>query len=731
LAGHRFCLRYAGRIPERKEKHMPRCQPIVWMLVAAMVGSVAAWAQEDTVGIEILSRPGDPDFDTVAAKLPAMTKPREAVGVKDHPYEAGVAYDGTIQLGDDNYGWEGAGPFAWIELGTPAARFGSTGCKKRLLDGYLPVVVAECELGGLRCELTVLGWSEKMSPDTDAWTYARLMVSNPAQDKKEIALAMRFQPESDKYPPLRRQLQVPAAGTAEVCYKLPTPTKGRPAGEVEKAEFQQRLEEARQSWTKLLNSGMQINVPEPRVNDACRAWQAYTYINTDKRNGICEIHDGAGFYEEIFGYSQALACHAFDMWGKHDDARRYLEALVSLVKPDGLIFLSYGLPDNGSLLIGLCEHYRMTGDADWLRKQAPTMVKLCDWLINKRKESLKLGPDGKKPVTYGLIKFTPYCDFREQTFDYYGDAYSCTGLEHVAATFAELGLKDDAARFAKEAAAYRTDILASMDAAVIEHDGVKLLPMEPDTLRLLKDGKYKGGEYYGLVASMFLESELLPPADPRFKLVTEAIEKRGGLILGMSEFADGIDHAYTFGYWLNCLRRDEVKRVLLGFYGSLAYGMSRETYAGVEVAHIMTGEPERTLPHTYSGTQQLKLLRLMLVQEEGRDEQGRSDELILCRAIPRPWLAAGKRVEVRNAPTSFGPVSFTIESRVDQGRIVVNIEPPQRRLPKSIRLCLRQPGEAPIREATVIGKSVERVSGETVFIKPEKGAMRVEVEVKY
>lgn len=43
----------------------------------------------------------------------------------------------------------------------------------------------------------------------------------------------------------------------------------------------------------------------------------------------------------------------------------------------------------------------------------------------------------------------------------------------------------------------------------------------------------------------------------------------------MSRFHDLVDHAYAYGYWMNCLQRDEVKRVILGLYGSMAYGMSR------------------------------------------------------------------------------------------------------------------------------------------------------------
>ena len=66
----------------------------------------------------------------------------------------------------------------------------------------------------------------------------------------------------------------------------------------------------------------------------------------------------------------------------------------------------------------------------------------------------------------------------------------------------------------------------------------------------------------------------------------------------------------------------------------MAYGMSRGTYAAVECTAIRTGENYWTLPHTYSNTQQLRLLRNMLLREDG-------DKLWIGQAIPGPgWPAA-------------------------------------------------------------------------------------------
>jgi hypothetical protein len=53
-----------------------------------------------------------------------------------------------------------------------------------------------------------------------------------------------------------------------------------------------------------------------------------------------------------------------------------------------------------------------------------------------------------------------------------------------------------------------------------------------------------------------------------------------------------------------------------GFWSMLAFGMTRDTYSPVEVTMIETGENHATLPHLYSCTEQLQLLRTLLLRED-------------------------------------------------------------------------------------------------------------------
>lgn len=611
-------------------------------------------------------------------------------------------------------------PIAFFEVGQPAVRFGEApaGCSKSLLDG-LPVVVAAFDHQGVRYRQTAFGHSEGLSPEAGLWAYVELQAESKDPAARRARVNFRVVPEGEAEASKGWELKLESGVPAKIYLKIPFDIRNQAWLEIGRPEFEKRKAEVLAFWKKELSAGTQLRSPEKRVSEALGAWLAFASLDVDKRNGVLEPHDGAGFYEQVYGYSAALYPHALDLWGRHEEARQVLESLPTFQTADGLFYQNFGTPDPGTLLFALSEHFILTADAEWLRRVAPKMIKMADWIIFKRRESMT--PLGEaRPVTYGLIKFRPYCDHHDPAFDYFGDTYCAVGLEKTARVLAAVGFKKESRRIAGEATAYRKDILASMDVAVLDRGGIKVLPMEPDTHRLLKGSNGRARGYYGLIASCMLESEFLPAADKRAGWVMGFMEEKGGLRLGLSEFGGGIDHAYTYGYWLDCLKLDRVKPVILGFYGSLAYGVSQETYSGVEVTKLFTGDNEPTLPHLYSCTQQLRLLRMMLVREDG-------DRLWIGQAVPRHWITDGQTIELREAATAFGPVSFSIRPHPGRGRTEIELTAPARRTAKAVLLRLREPSGRKIATVKVNGRPVRSFSADTVELQSPRGVLTIEV----
>jgi hypothetical protein len=344
---------------------------------------------------------------------------------------------------------------------------------------------------------------------------------------------------------------------------------------------------------------------------------------------------------------------------------------------------------------------------------------VCDWAIARRaKEKAGQVPGS---AAWGLIKYQPSGDYPEPDYNFISDTALCVGLEAASRVLPVVGREDAAQRIAAEAAAYRRDIQQAMKRAVFEHEGDRLLPILPASRGWLVKARYGATGYYSLFASLLLDNEFLAPDDPHAALLTDALEKRGGLRVGVCSWYRHIDHNFTYGYWLQMLKRGEPKKAILGLYASMAYGMSRNTYSGVELTLLESGDNASTLPSIHSGMQQLRLLRMMLVREDG-------DRLLLAQAAPQHWFKQGRRVEVLDAPTTFGKASYTIESAAEHDRMTVHLVPPRRKEPKEIRLFVRHPDGKPIRRALAAGKPLDSFDAGSVTLHNVPEPVTVELQ---
>jgi hypothetical protein len=153
---------------------------------------------------------------------------------------------------------------------------------------------------------------------------------------------------------------------------------------------------------------------------------------------------------------------------------------------------------------------------------------------------------------------------------------------------------------------------------------------------------------------------------------------------------------YGMRYIVDCLRRDDVDRALVSFYGMLAHGLTRNTFIGAEGASVQPldegGRFFYCPPNTSANGQWLEVLRNILVQDLDTNEDGRPDTLRLAFGTPKRWLEDGKIIKVERAPTAFGPVSYIIESKLNSGGgIVAKVTMPHRNRPTKVLLRARLP----------------------------------------
>lgn len=208
----------------------------------------------------------------------------------------------------------------------------------------------------------------------------------------------------------------------------------------------------------------------------------------------------------------------------------------------------------------------------------------------------------------------------------------------------------------------------------------------------------------------------------------------------------GMDHAYTYGYWRHRLRQGDPTPAITGMYSALAFGSSA-TFASVEVT-LMDGSNCNTLPHLYSNTQQLRLVRdLVMFEEVQRDSQALSGNLSVGWGIPRQWLADTRtaHVTLSQAPSVFGQVTLSIgrsDSDSSNGLTAsIAVEPPRGIASPStaglrfVRLRLRPPVPSwgGLTRLTVDGQPATPVGGDLVEIPSDLfgGGKVVQVEAVY
>lgn len=618
-------------------------------------GRRALNSQTDVLGQEVLAQ-GEPSFDKLARYFPPMMRTRVPISVKDHPDEFIVAFDGSLLIKEEEIDFR---------VGDPPNPYGVDGSfQVSLLDGSLPIPQIRWSFQGLQYEETVFGYSKDLSPDQPLEAYVRFRVTNPTSEPRDAKVTVYLAPSSRPGENPAQSATIAPQGHTDFYFSLPYKIDwAKLADTSDAATFDARLAEVRAYWHSYLDAGTQIETPEPFINNAWRAWEAYNTLNVDKVKDRYEIHDGSGFYEEEFGYSAALYCDALSLLGHHEDAQKYIESMLSEQKPNGQYISVYGMPDNGALLFAIGQEYRLSRNLQWFQRVLPKALKAMEWIQTNR-ATTRVMDNGHKPLGYGLLPPGPaYCDFQNLVVSYYTDTYNWLGTHEMAMALREAGMKE-AADWTAEADHYHQDVLESMQSAVFQDHGIEVLPIEPLTHRLEKQGSEF---YYSLVAPEVLETEFFAATDPHYHWLTDFMDQRGGLLLGMDRVWDGIDHAYTYGYAMEQLRHGDVNKFLLTFYGSLAYGMTRDTYSAVEVTRITEGFNEETLPHTYSNTQQLRMLRMMLLKEE-------AGELWIAPATPRAWLDTRDGFAIRNAPTNFGTISYRVSPEPASKVVHMSIE---------------------------------------------------------
>lgn len=540
---------------------------------------------------------------------------------------------------------------------------------KRLLDGWLPVILITAEDEFVRYDFTlwatplptVKNWQNAFDWPTEGENFLNwilVKVTNIGNKIAEAKLKVEKSGASNSEPNDFVWSLSPGE-SVEAVVRIPySPIKDESDFATEDAKLW--LDRTIQYWRGTIAKGTHIQVPCRKTTQAYLASHVCQLITSD----YGELHPGEGFYDEFYIRDGAYQLMELEEAGLIDIARKAMESFLSRQRPDGRFESQKNQFDaNGQACWAIWQFYKITGDLQWLRKVYPQMRRAVDWTIKARQVHddspfFNVLPNAPADGEY-------LWDGKHHIVGY--DFWNLRVLLCTADAAHVLGRTDDVKELLREAKLYREAIDAAW-----KRTGLDYFPPSWE----------KDGTHWGNTETLW-PTELFARGDPRITaLITEAREKHGGgFIEGTIQWLGhaGAIHPYMSAYTtMASLVRGEHEQVVEDFYWYLLHSTATHAFPeGIYYNRRLAWSD--TIPHALGASNYAIMLRHMLIHERG-------DELHLLIAVPDWWLAEGKEICVERAPTYFGPMSLRVTG-TEKG-VRVKLDKPNRQPPKQIFLYL-------------------------------------------
>lgn len=488
-----------------------------------------------------------------------------------------------------------------------------------------------------------------------------------------------------------------AGGSREMVLKLASPVVSADAAPQLAALAYARSRAATVDyWQGWLAQGARFEVPETAVNDLFRAnlWHALMLprFREPDRIDLPYSNFAYGQLDADWPVNQAVYVDymLYGLRGHFAVAEEEFAAMYrTQQKPDGRVggYADWGVYSPG-MLYSIGQNFLLSNDRASFERLLPASLKALDWCLGE----VARGKDSKEAP--GLI-VAPLNDLTHEARAWgFPNAYFVAGLQVFARALATYG-HPRAQDISAAAERMRADVERAFARASVKSPAVQLtdgtwnnyVPCDAMTTRRMLEQWYPTD-----VDSGPLHLARLAAIDPRGWLTTAMLhDHEDNLFLNQWGMAnEPVYNMQATAY----LYRDEPEAAIRAFYSMMACAFSHHQLTPLEHRWAWG---QYYMPPSTDGAW-FELYRNMLLNElidEGT--------LFIGQAVPRAWLAHGKRIAVERAPTCFGPVNAQIESAAATGSITANVAFLSDRRPETLFVRLRHPEKKPIRSATVNG----------------------------
>jgi hypothetical protein len=664
----------------------PLCDPIVGAAYAHRLQSVLA-SGRDLLGERLVEAKEGPNLDAAERALPPLlyaAGPRgtklTASGVYYLPFTLPVSVGGArgfglhVADGSEIIVRRVGGPSLAIHVGEE--RFGS--ClgrlqQPRLAEGYLPVLEVgytdehgvrysqESFVGRLATSRSLVSFVRVRADARRARTLSRIELATSRGQRLLVAVPKGVVTETD----------------AAFVHS------GARLERVDADAYAAARASVVAYWKGQLSAAPSFVVPEPRVLAAERALLVQELEMTWR-------YSVGNTYEEL-SYAEALdVAQVMAAFGYGDVSRQILRYTLRQLP---VRFTNWRA---GERLVAGALYFRLTHDTRYVREELPGVSSVVARLART------IGSNGLLP------RERYSSDIADQIYSAQGQTLVWQGLLAMSRVWTETGDAALAGLARRSALRLQRGLRRAVAASQRRlGDGSLFVPAAlldgARPFERLTDSR--DGTYWNLVMPYALASGFFAPHGEQANGLLTYLLRHGSRLLGLVRAgayrlaaADarvtGTDQVYGINVSRFLADNDEADQLVLILYGTLASAMTPGTYVSGEAASVtpVRGAYYRTMylpPNNDTSATFLETLRLMLVHET-RGPEGLPQGLELAFAAPRAWLEPGKSIAVHDAPTSFGPVSYSLTRTAGEVRVEVDV-PPSAQL-ESLKVRLRLPG---------------------------------------
>jgi hypothetical protein len=141
------------------------------------------------------------------------------------------------------------------------------------------------------------------------------------------------------------------------------------SGQIEKASHDEYLNRTVKFWEDILSRGMEITLPEEKVNNTFKANLFYDLIARNKHGEDYVQNVNEFQYDQFWLRDAASILRMYDISGYHDFARQVLDFFPRWQQPDGNFVSQGGQLDGwGQTMWAYGQHYLITGDKQFAEK---------------------------------------------------------------------------------------------------------------------------------------------------------------------------------------------------------------------------------------------------------------------------------------------------------------------------------------------------------------------------